>query len=324
MYTKRLFPTFSALAAALLLTACGTLTGIPSHGGGKRFAVEQELVAASARAAAKDMDLQALQGRKVALYIATMGDQGSGSLTGGRYSLDALIRGEYANSPATRTDYAYPRYETTAKTESGGLAGLTTSLSTLNAPSSSRSRNDGASSRSNIGLNLNGMGDYRNETLTTNPRDADFLSHLLQTVFFLRGIDVVSPAEADTDVFVNVDVFGTIRSRTELHLYNAETLKAQTKLEYFAVDRHSKKLLIKPQTNAFEAAYKENYALWMGPYKVSKNIKPTEGLMVDFSGIEPYGGQTADTAPAVENRNSDTPPHSSETVRKRRQAQQGQ
>jgi len=144
------------------------------------------------------------------------------------------------------------------------------------------------------------------------------------TVFFLRGIDVVSPAEADTDVFVNVDVFGTIRSRTELHLYNAETLKAQTKLEYFAVDRHSKKLLIKPQTNAFEAAYKENYALWMGPYKVSKNIKPTEGLMVDFSGIEPYGGQTADTAPAVENRNSDTPPHSSETVRKRRQAQQGQ
>ena len=324
MYTKRLFPTFSALATALLLTACGTLTGIPSHGGGKRFAVEQELVAASARAAAKDMDLQALQGRKVALYIATMGDQGSGSLTGGRYSIDALIRGEYANSPATRTDYAYPRYETTAKTESGGLAGLTTSLSTLNAPSSSRSRNDGAGSRSNIGLNLNGMGDYRNETLTTNPRDADFLSHLLQTVFFLRGIDVVSPAEADTDVFVNVDVFGTIRSRTELHLYNAETLEAQTKLEYFAVDRHSKKLLIKPQTNAFEAAYKENYALWMGPYKVSKNIKPTEGLMVDFSGIEPYGGQTADTAPAVENHNSDTPPHSSETVRKRRQEQQGQ
>lgn len=62
----------------------------------------------------------------------------------------------------------------------------------------------------------------------------------------------------------------------------------------------------------------------MGPYKVSKNIKPTEGLMVDFSGIEPYGGQTADTAPAVENRNSDTSPHSSETVRKRRQEQQGQ
>ncbi|HFC3140250.1 TPA: adhesin MafA, partial [Neisseria gonorrhoeae] len=102
------------LFSVFILSACGTLTGIPSHGGGKRFAVEQELVAASARAAVKDMDLQALHGRKVALYIATMGDQGSGSLTGGRYSIDALIRGEYINSPAVRTDYTYPRYETTA------------------------------------------------------------------------------------------------------------------------------------------------------------------------------------------------------------------
>nr|WP_232304419.1 hypothetical protein [Neisseria sp. oral taxon 020] len=47
-------------AASLLLSACGTLTGIPAHGGGKRFAVEQELVAASARAAVKEMDLAAL------------------------------------------------------------------------------------------------------------------------------------------------------------------------------------------------------------------------------------------------------------------------
>ena len=52
--------------SALLLTGCGTLTGIPSHGGGKRFAVEQELVAASSRAAVKEMDLSALKGRKVA------------------------------------------------------------------------------------------------------------------------------------------------------------------------------------------------------------------------------------------------------------------
>ena len=321
MSFKRILP---LTLLAILLTACGTLTGIPSHGGGKRFAVEQELVTASARAAAKDMDLHHLQGRRVALYISTMGDQGSGTLTGGRYSIDALIRGEYLNTPDSTTRYTYPNYTTTATTESDGLTGNTSSTSLLNAPSQSRTRTNHNNSRSNIGLNLNGMGDYRNETLTTNPQDASFLSNIIHTVFFLRGIEIVPPQYADTDVFVNVDVFGTIRSRTELHLYNAETLKAQTKLEYFAVDRHSKKLLIKPQTNAFEAAYKENYALWMGPYKVSKNIKPTEGLMVDFSGIEPYGGQTADTAPAVENRNSDTPPHSSETVRKRRQAQQGQ
>lgn len=310
------------LFSVFILSACGTLTGIPSHGGGKRFAVEQELVAASARAAVKDMDLQALHGRKVALYIATMGDQGSGSLTRGRYSIDALIRGEYINSPAVRTDYTYPRYETTAETTSGGLTGLTTSLSTLNAPALSRTQSDGSGSRSSLGLNIGGMGDYRNETLTTNPRDTAFLSHLVQTVFFLRGIDVVSPANADTDMFINIDVFGTIRNRTEMHLYNAETLKAQTKLEYFAVDRNNKKLLIKPKTNAFEAAYKENYALWMGPYKVSKGIKPTEGLMVDFSDIRPYGNHTGNSAPSVEADNShEGYGYSDEAVRQHRQGQ---
>ena len=94
---------------------------------------------------------------------------------------------------------------------------------------------------------------------------------------------------ADTDVFVNVDVFGTIRSRTELHLYNAETLKAQTKFEYFAVDRRSKRIVSEPKTSAYEASYRENYALWTGPYKIQKTVKPADGLMVDFSAITPYG-----------------------------------
>lgn len=131
----------NALLATLLfvgtvgLTACGTLTGIPSHGGGKRFAVEQELVAASARAAAKEMDLSALQGRKVALYISTMGDQGSGNISGGRYSIDALIRGEYLNTSKNITDYSYPRYITTANTNAGSLSSVTSSQSILNAPS---------------------------------------------------------------------------------------------------------------------------------------------------------------------------------------------
>ena len=93
-------------------------------------------------------------------------------------------------------------------------------------------------------------------------------------------------------MFINIDVFGTIRSRTELHLYNAETLKAQTKLEYFAIDKASNQLLIKPTTNAYEAQYQEQYALWTGPYAINKNIKATEGLMVDFSDIEPYANNT--------------------------------
>ena len=162
----------------------------------------------------------------------------------------------------------------------------------LNAPSQARSKTGGANSTSNIGLNINGQGDYRNETLITNPQDTTFLNSLIQTLFFLRGIEIVPAQYADTIMFINIDVFGTIRSRTELHLYNAETLKAQTKLEYFAIDKASNQLLIKPTTNAYEAQYQERYALWTGPYAINKNIKAADGLMVDFSDIEPYAHST--------------------------------
>ena len=304
MHSKTLF----LVSLSLLLAACGTLTGIPAHGGGKRFAIEQELVAASARAAAKNMDLRPLQGRKVALYVSTMGDQGSGTISGGRYSIDALIRGEYANTPASRTEYAYPSYTTTANTAADALSSTTQSTSLLNVPR----------------LNMGGMGEYRNETLITNPQDTSFLSNIIRTVFFLRGIEIVPEQQADTVMFINIDVFGTIRSRTEMHLYNAETLKAQTKLEYFAADRSTRRLLIKPSTEAYEAKYQEKYALWMGPYKTDKNLKPTEGLMADFSDITPYaesstGSPSSSESPAAEIPNGSRP--SNETIRQRRGAQ---
>lgn len=290
---------------SIMLSACGTFTGIPSHGGGKRFAIEQELVSASARAVVKDMDLSALQGRKVALYISTMGDQGAGNISGGRYSVDALLRGEYLNTPNNVTDYSYPSYSTTANTNAGNLSSSTISQSILNAPSQAINSSKGENGRANIGLATQGFGEYRNETLVTNPRDVSFLTNLVQTMFFLRGIDVVSPDYADTDVFVTVDVFGTIRSRTELHIHNKETLQAVTKLEYFAVDRKSRQLLIKPTTSSFESKYQEKYTLWMGPYKKDKTVQKSDGLMVDFSDIIPYG--TSTEKPKFTQQTDDTP-----------------
>lgn len=272
----------------VLLTACGTLTGIPSHGGGKRFAIEQELVSASSRATVKDMDLSVLKGKKVALYVSTIGHEGSGTMLGGRYSIDALIRGEYTNLPTTRTAHTYPTYQTLAQTQSGDITGTTQSQSVLNAPSYSNTNNDGRSERGQLGLNINGMGEYRNDTMFANLEDGSFLSNLIHTMFFLRGIEIVPNQQADTHVFVNVDVFGTIRSRTEAHIYNAETLKAQTKLEYFAIDKTQNSLLIHPQTSSYEATYKEKYAFWMGPYRIKKTVQPADPLMVDFADVMPY------------------------------------
>lgn len=305
------------LLIPLVLTACGTLTGIPAHGGGKRFAVEQELVAASSRAAVKEMDLSALKGRKAALYVSVMGDQGSGNISGGRYSIDALIRGGYHNNPESATRYSYPAYDTTATTKADALSSVTTSTSLLNAPAA-LTKNSGRKGERSAGLSVNGTGDYRNETLLANPRDVSFLTNLIQTVFYLRGIEVVPPEYADTDVFVTVDVFGTVRSRTELHLYNAETLKAQTKLEYFAVDRDSRKLLIAPKTAAYESQYQEQYALWMGPYSVGKTVKASDRLMVDFSDITPYGDTTAQNRPDFKQNNGKNPDVGNEVIRRRK------
>lgn len=307
-----------AIATTLLLSACGTLTGLPGHGGGKRFAVEQELVAASSRAAVKEMDLSALQGRKVALYVSTMGDQGSGNITGGRYSIDALIRGGYQNNPDSSTQYGYPSYDTTATTTADSLSSVTTSTSVLNAPASALTKNSGRKGERSAGLTVNGNSDYRNETLITNPRDVSFLTNLVQTVFYLRGIEVVPPQYADTDVFVTVDVFGTIRSRTEFHVYNAETLKAQTKLEYFAVDRNTRKLIIKPASAAYETQYKEKYAFWTGPYKTSKTVKVSDGLMVGFGDIEPYGSTTAQNRPDFKQNNDANLDVSDEVIRRKK------
>ena len=263
------------------------MTGIPAHGGGKRFAVEQELISASSRAAVKNIDLSALQGKKVAVFVSMIGDQGSGIMTGGRYSIDALIRGEYQNLPKSITQYTYPTYDTSAKTDTDGLTGTTQSTSVLNAPDYTINRNEGQNTRAGFGINANGLGDYKNETLIQNPQDGAFFSRLIQTVLFLKGIQIVPSEYADVDLFVNVDVFGTIRSRTEYHLYNAEQLKSQTKIEYFAIDKNSRQVIVQPKVSAFESQYKEQYILWTGPFKTVKTVKTADPLMVDFSDISP-------------------------------------
>ena len=94
----------------LFLSGCGSLTGIPAHGGGKRFAVEQELVAAATRATVKKIDLTTIRGKKVNLFVNAIGDTGTGNMFGGRYSLVSQLRGDYIQTPAVTEKSVYPRY----------------------------------------------------------------------------------------------------------------------------------------------------------------------------------------------------------------------
>lgn len=274
------------VAASIYLGGCGTFTGLPGHGGGKRFAVEQELISASARAVSKDIDVTPLVGRKCALYIVNIGDEGSGNLIGGRYEWQAAIRGEYVASPTVKTSNLYPVIGTTTTSTTNTVPSTITETvaeNALNAPSSSRQQTEGSNFNLGGGASYNGPGQYRSEAFI-NPLDAQFLRAVLHEAFMLRGVLVVPPSEAEVDVFVTVDVFGTIRSRVEMHLFNEEHLLAKTAIQISGVNRN-RQVIMAPATSSWEAEYTEKYILWCGPMNVQKQVRRSEDLLVSFKDI---------------------------------------
>ena len=298
----------------LLLSGCGSLTGLPGHGGGKRFAIEQELVAATTRATIKKIDLSTIRGKKVNLYINAIGDTGSGNLIGGRFSLVSQLRGDYIHTPQVVEESVFPRYTTTASTSestdsSSGSSGQTTqdspastttssssqtstsstSSSTvtdtlLNSPERKTSQQKGSGSEMQLGVEYKGLGAYQNsEEISSN--DLQYLSGLIQTYFFLRGVNVVPPSEAEVDVYITVDVFGTIRTRVDWFLANNEILRAKTALEVMAIDHHTGALVMEPQSAYSEAEYNEQYVLWVGPVSIKKRLKRAGPLLSDFTDL---------------------------------------
>jgi len=101
----------------------------------------------------------------------------------------------------------------------------------------------------------------------------------------LKGAYVVAPKNADIDVFVTVDIFGTHRSRFDVHAYNQERLLAKTAFQVTAFDRETRKLVLLPTTSSYEAYYNEKYILWIGPYEYEKKVQKSNPLLVDFTDI---------------------------------------
>lgn len=295
------------------LCACGSLTGIPGHGGGKRFAVEQELVAAATRATIKKIDLTTIHGKKVNLFINAIGDTGAGNLVGGRFSLVSQIRGDYLQTAPVSEKSVYPRYSTSTSehtssgstTESAGETSSgndssteTESISSTSSSSSSRSttstllpsptskttQQKGSGNEIQVGLEYKGLGSYKgSEEISSN--DLQYLSGLLQTYLFLQGVYIVPPSEAEIDVYVIVDVFGTVRTRVEWFLANNEILRAKAAIEVMAVDHLSGKLVMPPQSASVEAEYNEQYILWAGPVMITKYLKESSPLLSDYTDL---------------------------------------
>ena len=312
----------------LFLGGCGALTGLPGHGGGKRFAVEQELVAAATRGAIKQIDLTAIRGKKVNLFVNAIGDTGSGNIVGGRYSVVSQLRGDYIQTPPTVETSTFPRYSTSTSSTSttstsgttqqnqgstttgttGGAGSTSTtdsnSTSTTSGASSSDSTTTGTSTSDSVlpmadskktrqkgkgrigqmGMEYKGLGAYQgSEEISSN--DLQYLSGLLQTYLFLRGVYVVPPSEAEIDVYVTIDVFGTVRSRVEWFIANNEILRAKTAMEVLAVDHLSGILIMPPKSAGAEAEYNEQYIFWAGPVMIKQTLQKTKHLLSDFSDL---------------------------------------
>lgn len=131
-------------------------------------------------------------------------------------------------------------------------------------------------------MEYKGLGAYKNSEEITSD-DLQYLSGLLQTYLFLEGVYVVPPSEAEIDVYVTVDVFGTVCTRVEWLLANNEVLCAKTVLEVMAIDHLSGLLVMRPQSSSVEAEYNEQYILWAGPVKITKFLKISEPLLCDFT-----------------------------------------
>lgn len=285
MRVQRLLLPTAVLLIGMTATGCGTFTGIPAHGGGKRFSVEQEVISGSARAAVKSLDLKGLKGERCALYVITMGDEGAGNYVGGRYQWQAAIRGEFRNSPDRTTESDFPVIPSVTETfdSDGNLVSRTESDSVVNFPSKEVTETEGFEGQARSGVEYSGPGQYRAEAFI-NPDDARFLRAVINEGLMLKGVVLVPPEQADYDIYVTVDVFGTRRRRKEFHAYNEERLLAKTAFQITAFDRQ-RNLVYGPKTASWEAEYVEKYVLWNGPFEREKEVRESEPLLADFSGI---------------------------------------
>jgi hypothetical protein len=280
---QRIF--LSLLSIPVFLSSCGSLTGLPGHGGGKRFAIEQELVAASARGALKQIDLSILRGKNVNLFVNAIGDTGAGNLTGGRLSVVSQLRGDYIQTPPTTENSVFPNYKTTTSATSGATSSTSQTDTVVPYPEAKQSRQKGSGGVGQGGVEYKGLGEYRNSETLFGSSDLQYFTALLHTYLFLKGVHVVPPSEAEIDIHVTIDIFGTVRSRVEWFLANNEILKARTNFEILAIEHTSGQLVMPPQAVGAEAEYNEQYVLWAGPVSAGKFMKKADPPLCDFTDL---------------------------------------
>ena len=174
-FAQRSIALATAIACTITMSGCGTLTGIPGHGGGKRFATEQQLVSASVRSTLLEIDVSALRGKKVALVFDFMSDEGGGQMVGGRASLGMLLSGASVVSPITTTSNTFQVFDlinravnTSYSNTSGGSDGYTNTTGVMSGVGTSTSSGTSGAT-TNIGASTTTGSNTNTGTTTTQP-----------------------------------------------------------------------------------------------------------------------------------------------------------
>ena len=162
--------TLAIAVLAVTLTGCGTITGIPAHGGGKRYAEEQRLVSASIRSALKDIDVSPLKGKRAALVFDIVADEGGGNMSGGRISPAMLFSVGSMMSPVTSTSSAFQIFNLAegGNNYSSTSGGSSNSASTVTVSNGSGT-NTGTNSSNSTGSGTNTSNTNNSGTNTSPP-----------------------------------------------------------------------------------------------------------------------------------------------------------
>ena len=258
-----------SLFFVLVLCGCGTFTGIPSHGGGKRFAIEQMLVSSSARQSISEIPISKFAGKSVLIDVNAIFDEGGGNIQGGRMNFSPYLSSSYVNSSNNTSSTAQI---STSKTENT----------------------------------------YTKDQVFFSS-DVKYFTNLIQN-FVIRNGGSLAPTDEDGFDYIleiNLDVFGTWRSRLDFFFTNDEKLKAITSFEYVITPvkkRNNSSTDVRLSGRAgHQSEYQEKYFLWTGPFE--SNVTTTKFLWNDFLntfGNGPIGFQNIDnTSPKPTNKSID-------------------
>ena len=258
------------LAPLVLLCGCGTYRGIPSHGGGKRFDEEQRIVAGAIRQGLSEMNLRELRGRRVRIEVQSIAHEGSGNV----------------NWPGL-----------TGLSLNGSLAWNQNNFAALTG--SALNISDSKSSGVSAGSSYRANPEYYSNASGTG-QDLTYLQGVLEMK--ARHDGLVLEGQADSILFVLVDVLGTNRSRRNYGFRGTDDYRASCEITYYAQDLPTGSLIFRERQTGAMSTYSEERT-WSSPFVTTSYVTvptvPIVPLLDDADRPTLEGDEEAASQPAT-------------------------